>query len=143
LWRYLRSQDPIAIALGLFEAASSTTKLGWTCQYVIRIANISEHAWDVNVTLQVASMTVDTVSATPVVRFTKHCIVRPRGTTEIACHYDWRTTVVFTFDNSPSPPDDCWEQELQTPQRYVVSAILTDHAGRHLDQLDIYQELRG
>jgi hypothetical protein len=116
--------------------------LGWPCRYVFRIANISEHAWDVNVTLQVASMTVEPVPATPLARFTKHCIVRPRRTTEIECHYDWRTTVVFTFDNSPSPPDECWQQELQTPQRYGVSAILTDPTGKRLDQLDIYQELQ-
>jgi hypothetical protein len=141
--RYLCSQDTIEIALGLFEAASPTARLGWPCRYVVRIANISEQTWDVNMTLQVSSMTVEPVPATPLVKFTRHCIVPPRRTTEIECHYDWRTSVVFTFDNSPSPPDECWEQELQTPQRYVVSAILTDHTGKHLDQLDIYQELKG
>ena len=117
--------------------------VGWPCRYVIRIANVSEQAWDVNVTLQVASMTVEPVPAPPCVRFTKHCIVLPRRTTEIECHYDWRTTGVFMFDKSPSPPDESWQREIKTPQRYVVSAILSDPTGERLDQLDIYQELRG
>jgi hypothetical protein len=33
--------------------------------------------------------------------------------------------------------------EIKTGQRYVVSAILVDEAGKHIDQLDIYQELQG
>ena len=76
------------------------------------------------------------------VRFTKRCSVPPRCTTELECHYDWRTPMVFMLDNRPSPPDECWQQELQAPQRYIVSAILTDPAGKCLDQLDIYQELQ-
>jgi hypothetical protein len=141
--RYLHSQDTIDIALGLFEAASPTTMVGWPCRYVIRVANVSEKAWHVNVILQVSSMTVEPVPALPSVRFTKHCIMLPRRTTVIECHYDWRTTVVFMFDKSPSPPDESWQRELKTPQRYVVSAILSDPTGKRLDQLDIYQELQG
>jgi hypothetical protein len=110
---------------------------------MIRIANMCEQAWDVNVTLQVSSMTAEPGPAPLLVRFTKRCIVLPRGTTELECHYDWRTTAVFMFDKSPSPPDESWQQEIKTPQYYVVSAILSDPTGKRLDQLDIYQELQG
>jgi hypothetical protein len=41
------------------------------------------------------------------------------------------------------PRDTFWMGELPTPQRYVVSAILSDLTGIHLDQLDFYQELQG
>ena len=112
--RYLRSQDTIEIALGLFSAASSTMRLGWPCRYIIRMANISEQACEVKVTLQVSSMTMEPAPATPLARFTKHCIVPPRRTTEIECHYNWRTTAVFMLDNSPSPPDEFWQQEIKT-----------------------------
>ena len=138
--RYLRSQDTIDIALGLFEAASSTIMVGQPCRYLIRIANVSEKVWDVKVTLQMSSMTAANVPAQPSVRLTKHCTVLPRRATEIECHYDWSTTVVFTVDQSPSLPDESWQRELTTPQRYVVSAILSDLSGNHLDQLNIYQE---
>ena len=140
--RYLCSLDTIEIALGLFEAESPTTILGCPCRYLIRIANISQQAWDVNVTFQVASMTVEPVPTPPCVRFTQHCVVPPRRTTELECHYDWRTTAVFMFDKRPSTPDESCQQEIKTPQRYVVSAILSDPSGKHLDRLDIYQELR-
>ena len=46
-------------------------------------------------------------------------------------------------DKVASPPDECWVGEIKTLQRYVVSAILSDHTGKHLDKLDIYQELQG
>jgi hypothetical protein len=141
--RYLRSQDTIDIALGLFEAASSTIMVGRPCQYVIRIANVSEKVWDVKVTLQMSSMTAANVPAQPSVCFSKHCTVLPRRATEIECHYDWRCTVVFMLDKSTSPPDECWQRELNFPQPYVVSAILSDSTGKYLDQLDIYQELHG
>jgi hypothetical protein len=141
--RYLRSQDTIDIALGLFEAASSTVMVGRSCQYVIRIANVSEKVWDVKVTLQMSSMTAANVPARPSVRFTKRYTALPRRATEIECHYDWRTTAVFTFDKRTFPPDESWQQELKPPQRYVVSAILSDPAGENLDQIDIYQELQG
>jgi hypothetical protein len=140
--RYLRSQDTIDIALGLFEAASSTIIVGQPCRYLIRIANVSEKVWDGKVTLQMSSMTAANVPAQPSVRLTKHCTVLPRRATEIECHYDWRTAVVFMFDNSSSPPDECWQREIKTPQHYVVSAILSDPTRKHLDQLDIYQELQ-
>ena len=58
-------------------------------------------------------------------------------------HYDWRTTAVFMVDKVASPPDEFWTGEIKTLQRYVVSAILCDHTGKHLDKLDIYQELQG
>jgi len=141
--RYLHSQESIDIALGLFEAASSTIMVGWPCRYVIRIANVSDKARHVNVTLQVSPMTLEPAPAPPSVRFTKHCVVPPRRTTGVECLYDWRTTAVFMFDERPSPLDESWQRELKTPQRYVVSAILSDHSGKHLDQLDIYQELQG
>jgi hypothetical protein len=141
--RYLRSQDAIDIALGLFEAASSTIMVGRPCRYVIRIANASEQVWDVKVTLQMSPMTAAHVPAQPSGRFTTHCTVLPRRATEIECHYDWRSTVVFTIDKSPAPPDECWQRELNPPQLYVLSAILSDPTGKYLDQLDIYQELQG
>jgi hypothetical protein len=141
--RYLRSQDTIDIALGLFEAASSTVMVGRSCQYVIRIANVSEKVWDVKVTLQMSSMTAANVPARPSVRFTKRYTALPRRATEIECHYDWRRTVVFTIDKSTSPPDECWQREVNPPQLYVVSAILSDPTGKYLDRLDIYQELQG
>jgi hypothetical protein len=143
LRRYLHPQDTIDIALGLFEAASSTITVGRPCRYAIRIANVSERVWHVKVTLQMSSMTTANVPAQPSGQFTKHCTVLPHRATEIECHYDWRTTVVFILDKRPSPPDECWQGELKTPQRYVVSAILSDPIGKHLDQLDIYQELQG
>jgi hypothetical protein len=143
LRRYLHWQDTIDIAIGLFEAMSSTTMVGGPCRYVIRIANVSDNTWHVTVTLQVSAMTLGPMPAPPSVRFSKHWSIPPRCTTAIECVYDWRTAAVFMVDESPSAPDEFWQLELKTPQRYVVSAILSDLTGKHLDQLDIYQELQG
>jgi hypothetical protein len=140
--RYLHSQDTIDIALGLFEAASSTVVVGRPCRYVIRLANVSEKVWDVKVTLQLASMTAANVRAQPSTGFAKRCAVPRHHATEVECHYDWRTTAVFVVDEAASPPDECWIGEIKIAQRYVVSAVLSDHTGKHLDQLDIYQELK-
>ena len=139
--RYLRSQDPIDVALGLFEAASATVMVGRACRYVIRIANVSDKVWDVNVTLQLSSMAAAMVPAQPAACFSKHYTVLPRRATAIECYYDWQTTAVFMVDTMPSPPDEYWQQAIKPPQRYLVSAILRDHIGKHLDQLHIYQEL--
>jgi hypothetical protein len=142
-WRYLRSQDTIDVALGWFEAASSAVMVGQPCRYVIRIGNVSEQAWDVNITLQISPMATADVSALPCASFTKHCTVPPRRVTEIACHYDWGPTMMFIVDTVASPPDASWTGEIKPLQRYLVSAILCDHTGKPLDQLDIYQELHG
>jgi hypothetical protein len=141
--RYLRSQDTIDIALGLFEAASSTVMVGRPCRYVIRLANVSEKVWDAKVILQMSSMTAANVPAQPSANFARHYTIPPRRAIAIECHYDWRTTAVFMLGQIASPPDKFWMGEIKTGRRYVVSAILSDHTGKHLDQLDIYQELQG
>jgi hypothetical protein len=139
--RYLRSRDPIDVALGLFEAASTTVTAGQPCRYVIRIANVSDKVRDVNVTLQMSPMAAATVPAQPSASFSKRYTVQPRRATAVECYYDWRTTAVFMDDTMASPPDECRQGVVETSQRYVVSAILRDRTGRHLDQLNIYQEL--
>jgi hypothetical protein len=141
--RYLRAQDAIDIALGRFEASSSTVMVGRPCRYLIRIANVSAKIWDVRVTLQMSSMRAAQGPAQPCASFAKHCTVLPRRATEIECHYDWRAAAVFVVDSVVSIPDECWAGEVSTPQRYLVSAILCDQTGEHLDTLDIYQELQG
>jgi hypothetical protein len=141
--RYLRSRDTIDIALGLFEAASSTIMVGRPCRYVIRIANVSEKVAPVEVIIQMSSLAAANVPAPPSVHFARHCTIPPRRVVAIECHYDWRCTAVFIVDQIACPPDKFWMGEIKTGQRYVVSAILSDHSGKHLDQLDIYQELQG
>lgn len=141
--RHLRSQETIDIALGVFEAASSTVMVGQSCRYVIRIANVSDKVWHVKVTLQMSSISEANVPAQPSARVAKQCTVLPRRTTEIECHYDWRNTAVFTVDTVASPPDRFWTGDIKILQRYLVSAILYDQTGEHLDALDIYQELKG
>jgi hypothetical protein len=141
--RYLRSPETINIALGLFEAASSAVVVGQPCRYVIRIANVSEKVWDVKLTVEISSCTPANAAAKPYASFTKHCTVLLHSATEIEFHYDWRTTSVFMVDKVASFPDEFWMGEIKTLQRYVVSAILCDHTGKHLDKLDIYQELQG
>ena len=141
--RYLRSQDTIDVALGLFEAASSTVMAGRICRYVVRIANVSEQVAPVQVIIQMSSMTTANVPAPPAVNFASHWAIQPRRAMAIECHYDWRSTAVFIVDQMASPPEKFWMGEIKTGQRYIVSAILSDHAGKHLDQLDIYQELQG
>jgi|SRR5882724_4413349 len=141
--RYLRSQETIDIALGMFEASSSIVLVGRPCRYVIRIANVSGKVWDVKVTLQTSSIGAARVPAQPSASFAKHCTVLPRRATEIECHYDWHTAAVFMVDSAVSPPDEFCTAEILTLQRYLVSAILDDHTGEHLDTLDIYQELQG
>lgn len=140
--RYLRSQDTLAIALGLFEATSSAVMVGRPYRYVIRIANVSEKVWDVQVTLQISPMATADVPAQLCASFTTHCTVPPRHATEIECQYDWGTGMVFFVDTVASPPDVFWTGEINTPQRYLVRTVLCDHTGTHLDQLDIYQELQ-
>jgi hypothetical protein len=140
--RYLRAQDPIDIALGLFEAASFTIVTGRPCRYVIRIANISEKVTPVKVIMQISSMTAANVPAPPSANFASHCTIAPRRAMAIECHYDWRNTAVFIVDQMVSPPDQFWIGEIKIGQRYIVSAILFDNCGNHLDQLDIYQELQ-
>ena len=141
--RYLRAQDAIDIALGRFEASSSTVTVGRPCRYVMRIANVSAKSWDVTVILQVSAMRAAQVPPRPSESFAKHCTVLPWRATEIECYYDWRTAAVFVVDSVVSPPDECWAGEVSTLQRYLVSAILCDRSGEHLDTLDIYQELQG
>src|SRR5262245_21723581 len=140
--RYLRSQETIDIALGVFEAASSTVVVGRPCRYVLRIANVSEKVWEVKLTFQMSSIRAAQIPAQPLASFAKRCSILPRRATEIECYYDWRTTAVFAVDSVASPPDDSWTGEIKTLQRYRVSAILCDHTGEHLDTLDIYQELQ-
>jgi hypothetical protein len=141
--RYLRSQETIDIALGMFEAASSTVMVGRPCRYVVRIANVSEKVWDVKLTVEISSCTLANAAAKPSASFTKHCTVLLHSATEIEFHYDWRTTAVFMVDKMASSPDEFRMGEIKNVQRYVVSAILCDHTGKHLDKLDIYQELQG
>jgi hypothetical protein len=140
---YLRSQETIDIALGMFEASSSIVLVGRPCRYVIRIANVSGKAWDVKVTLQTSSIGAAQVAAQPSASFAKHCTMPPRCATEIECHYDWHTAAVFMVDSVVSPPDEFYIAEIKTMQRYLVRAILCDHTGEHLDTLNIYQELQG
>jgi hypothetical protein len=141
--RYLRSRETIDIALGVFEAASSAVVTGQPCRYLIRIANVSETVWHVKLTVEISSCTPANAAAKPSASFTKHCTVLLHGATEIEFHYDWRTTAVFMVDKVASPPDECWVGEIKTLQLYSVSAILADETGKHLDKLDIYQELKG
>jgi hypothetical protein len=141
--RYLRSPETIDIALGLFEAASSTVMVGQSCRYVIRIANVHARVRDVTLNLEISPITPANPAAKPSVRFAKHCAILPSRATEIEFHYDWRTTAVFMVDKVASSPDEFRMGEIKTLQRYVVSAILCDHTGKHLDKLDIYQELQG
>jgi hypothetical protein len=141
--RYLRARDAVDIALGRFEASSSTVMVGRPCRYVIRIANISAKVWDVTVILQISSMCAAQVPAQPSASFAKRCTVLPRRATEIECHYDWRTAAVFMLDSVVSPPDGCRTGEIGTLQRYLVRAMLCDHTGDPLDRLSIYQELQG
>jgi hypothetical protein len=142
LTRYLRSHETIDIALGMFEAASSTVMVGRPCRYVVRIANVSARVCEVKLTFQLFSIRATQIPAQPFASFAKHCSIPPRHATEIACYYDWRTTAVFMVDSVASPPDESWTGEIKTLQRYRVSAILCDHTGEHLDTLDIYQELQ-
>jgi hypothetical protein len=141
--RYLCSQDTIDVALGLFEAASSTVMAGRRCRYVVRIANVSEKVAPVQVIIQISSVTAANVPASPSVHFASHWTIPPRRAVAIECHYDWRSTAVFIVDQIASPPEKFWMGEIHTGQRYVVSAVLSDHSGKRLDQLDIYQELQG
>jgi hypothetical protein len=141
--RYLRSPETIDIALGLFEAASSTVMVGQSCRYVIRIANVHARVWDVTLILEIFPMTLANPAAQPSVRFAKHCAILPSRATEIEFHYDWRSTVTVMIDHVTSSPDIFSRGEIMTGQRYRVSAILSDHTGKHLDQLYIYQELQG
>jgi hypothetical protein len=143
LGRYLCSQDTIDIALGLFADSSETAKQGIPCRYVIRIANASDHVWDVNVSLHVSPLTGEARSEPPVARFSRGYMVPPNRSTEVECHYDWCLTPVFILESSPARPHEYWQQELQASQRYRISAILTASTGQHLDRLDIYQELQG
>jgi len=141
--RYLRSQETIDIALGVFEAVSSTVMVGRPCRYVVRIVNVSEKVWEVKLTFQMSSIRAAQIPAQPFASFAKHCSILPRRATQIECDYDWRTTAVFMVDSVASPPDECWTGEIKTLQRCLVSAILCDHTGEHLDTLDIYQEFQG
>jgi hypothetical protein len=141
--RYLRSPETIAIALGLFEAASSTVMVGQSSRYVIRIANVHARVWDVTLSLEISPLTPANPAAQPSVRVAKHCAILPRRATEIEFHYDWRSTVTVMIDHVAFPPDIFSQGEIKTGQRYCVSAILSDRTGKHLNQLDIYQELQG
>jgi hypothetical protein len=109
---------------------------------VIRIANVSEKVWDVKLTLEMSSRTAADVPAQISTSFAKHCTVLPRRAIDIECDYDWRTTVVFLVDTLASPPDQFWKGEINSLQRYVVRAILSDQSGKLLDSLEIYQELK-
>ena len=141
--RYLRSRDTIDIALGLFEAASSGVTVGRSCRYTIRIANISEKVWDVKLTVEISLYIKTSLAAEPCARFTKHCSILPSRATEIEFHYDWRSTVTVMVDKVTSPPDACWQRQINDPQRYIVSAILADHNGKHLDTLEILPGVAG
>jgi hypothetical protein len=141
--RYLRSRETVDIALGVFEAASSAVVVGQPCRYGIRITNVSEKAWDVTLTVEISSSAPANSPAQPSACFAKHCAILPRRATEIEFHYDWHTTAVFMVDQVASPPDEFRMGEIKTVRRYVMSAILSDHTGKHLDKLEIYQELKG
>lgn len=141
--RHLRSREIIDIALGVFEATASAVMVGQPCHYVIRIANDSEKVWDVILALEVSANTPANSAAKPSARFAKHCLILPSRATEIEFHYDWHSTAMFMIDQVASPPDQCWGGKIKTLQLYSVSAILCDRTGKHLDKLEIFQELKG
>jgi hypothetical protein len=94
-------------------------------------------------TLAISSRPAAHPAAKPWARFAKRCTILPRRTVEIGFHYDWQASAGVIVDNVASPPDECRMGERQTAPRYRVSAVLADHTRKHLDRLDIYQELRG
>jgi hypothetical protein len=127
----------------VFEAVSSTVVVGQPCRYMIRIANVSEKVWDVKLTVEITPSAPTISAAQPAACCAKHCTILPLRAPEIEFYCDWHTTAVFMVDQMASSPDACTMGEIKTGRRYVVSAILSDHSGKHLDQLDIYQELKG
>src|SRR5262245_58310243 len=101
--RYLRSGDADEIALGMAKAASNRVIVGQPCQYDLRVANVSPHAWNVKVTLQMARWSPAQVPDQPSISLAKHCAVPPRHATHIECLFDWCTAPVFTVDWVVSP----------------------------------------
>jgi hypothetical protein len=142
LLRFLRSQETIEIALGVFEASSSAVVVGRPCRYLIRIANLSENIREVTLALEISSTPPENSPASPTASFAKHCSLPPRRAIEITWHYNWHASGVFMVDKVASPPDEICRGEIKTHQRYLVSATLCDRSGKQLDRLDIYQELK-
>jgi hypothetical protein len=141
--RYLRSRETIDVALGMFEAASSAVVVSVPCRYRVRLVNVSEKVCDVKMAVEISSGTPAHSAAKPCARFAKQCSIPANCATEIEFHYDWGSAVMVTIDHVASPPDEFWLGEIKPQQRYRLSAILSDHTGKHLDQLVIYQELQG
>jgi hypothetical protein len=141
--RYLRSQETIDVALGMFEAASSAVVVSRPCRYMVRLVNVSEKVCDVKMAVEVSSATPADSAAKPCARFAKQCSIPAKCATAIEFHYDWCSTVMVTIDRVASPPDEFWVGAIKPQQRYRLSAILSDHTGKRLDKLVIYQELQG
>jgi hypothetical protein len=141
--RYLHSGESIDIALGLFETASSSVVVGEPCRYLIRIANVSGKTWEVRLAVKISPLAPQNYPMQHYACFAKQVTVQPRRATQIEVHYDWLTEADLVCDDVASPPDEFRRGEVDALQLYAVSASISDPAGKSLDRLTIYQELKG
>jgi hypothetical protein len=140
--RYLRMRETIDVALGVFEAESSTVAVGRPCHYLIRIVNVSHKLLDVNLILEWISNPAPDHPTRPSARVEKYLTIPPLGAMALECHCDWGTSAIFAGDTGATPAHSFWVGEMKPQQLSIVRATLCDMTGNALDTLEIYQERR-
>ena len=143
-FRYLSSKEELEVGLGLLSATSGIARRGRPNQYVVRIANAGRSPFTFELTISIECVKAAQPSGPGeghYAHFTKKLTVQPRTSSSIAIQYDWTVQAEFQIDGVSAPPDNFRRGDIDTPQLYVVAALLRDMKGTRLDKLAVYQEL--
>lgn len=139
---HLVTRDPVEVALGTLSAESTIAVPGRPSRYVVTVASAGSVPRDLTLTLDIYLADSPSHPDGHYAYFSKHMTARPRGSTRVEVHYDWRAKVDFLVENTPFPADGLWKGNLDRPARYSVSALLYDPRGNRLDFVTVYQDLR-
>jgi hypothetical protein len=143
-FRYLSSKEELEVGLGLLSATSGIARRGQPNRYMVRIANAGRGPFTCVLIISLKSVKATRRSGPReghYAYFTKTLTVQPRASSNIVIQYDWTVQAEFQVDGVSAPPDNFWRGDIDTPQLYLVAALLRDVQGTRLDKLAVYQEL--
>jgi hypothetical protein len=141
LLQYLSSSQDLSVAIGLLAAESSIAKKGKRNDYVVRITNASHAPQDLTL-----AMHLDVANPQDCIKgwhacFSTSLTVQPTASTMVIFQYDWTGEVRFHCDGASYIAESSGGTTAAVPQLYRVTAIISDTAGKHLDELNVYQAL--
>lgn len=136
----LLSRQELDVAIGLLTAESKVATKGQKNLYVVRLANRRCAPRLIHLTIDVCAADVLERSKGCAAHFSQSFTVQPCTAMTIAFQYNWTGEAYFHCNGATFPPESYREGVVLMPQRYAVTAILSE-AGRRLDKLTVYQIL--